>query len=1065
MGKNVAVFVDVANIFYAAKAAGVDIDYVLLLKAATAGRDLVRAYAYTGLDPDNENQRNFHSFLARNSFKVVSKDIRKYGDGKVKANLDIELVVDLMKTSRNLDVAVVVSGDGDFAPAIRAVQETGVRVEVISFRGNTSSDLMEVADKFTDITQLAKVEKGSTVSGRRVASDDEDLSMTEVPDKESEGTGRGRGRGRGRARPERVEEPVAEAAGTSRGRGRGRRIAAEPAVVPVAAGGGALVALPGEKLSKAAAARLAEQEAVAVEDEAEDLVAGEAVEVGDAEGEMAEDGTGTHRRRRRRGGRGRGRGRGTEQVTADGAPVTDEELAEDEEEEEEEVGEPARPAPRPAAFGSVWDSQIGVPSAPRAATPGDDEEYDDEPAIPEYLLAERRGGQRGGQRSGSAAASAAAAAPTPLRSIASATAGVAPAASPSRRVAAGRVAARAAASGAASVRRAPRSRRPCATALPSGGPPPSRGARCLRSSRSSCAPSWPRSWPARTPRHRQRRRRPGSRAPASRPPRRPSRSRPMLLRQRRRRPARRAPGSRPPRDRPPRRPSRCRPMLLRQRRRRPASRAPGSRPPRDRPPRRPSRCRPMLLRQRRRRPASRAPGSRPPRDRPPRRRLRQRRRRPASRAPASRHRPRGPDPGTPGPEPASMPAARSRGRQPAEVPPRPRPGPRLRTPGSTRFATRGQPVAVAAVERMLEVGAPQALLLVGPGSVGKTTLALDLAAGLLCHAAEPVSRPCGSCRSCRLIDAGEHQDLHRLVPEGPGLQVRIGDPADPEPGTVRHLLRELARLPVEGARRVALVEGAHRLNEDAQNALLKTLEEPPASATLILCADEPERLLPTVRSRTAVLRLGPVGIRAMEELLAEHGVEPPRSARLARLADGRPGLALALAVAPEAVAAREEVARSLLDLAALGTAERLLAGRELLARSADLARLGGAPAAALAALASPDAGTVDADPDARPARGTPAERRLAAAALLATWTAVARDVAVVAAGSRASVRDPALLDDLEAVASRMPHGAPAAFAGRLARSAELLEANANPELLVDVLVLAWPRLEPAIPTR
>ena len=60
MGKNVAVFVDVANIFYAAKAAGVDIDYVTLLKSATAGRDFVRAYAYTGLDPDNENQRNFH---------------------------------------------------------------------------------------------------------------------------------------------------------------------------------------------------------------------------------------------------------------------------------------------------------------------------------------------------------------------------------------------------------------------------------------------------------------------------------------------------------------------------------------------------------------------------------------------------------------------------------------------------------------------------------------------------------------------------------------------------------------------------------------------------------------------------------------------------------------------------------------------------------------------------------------------------------------------------------------------------------------------------------------------
>ena len=423
-----------------------------------------------------------------------------------------------------------------------------------------------------------------------------------------------------------------------------------------------------------------------------------------------------------------------------------------------------------------------------------------------------------------------------------------------------------------------------------------------------------------------------------------------------------------------------------------------------------------------------------------------------------------------------MPAPRPRARQPVKALARARPGPRPRTPTSGRFATRGQPAAVAAVERMLRHGAPQALLLVGPGSAGKTTLALDLAAGILCHAEDPDARPCGTCRSCRLIDAGAHQDLHRLAPEGPGLQVRIGDHQDPEPGTVRHLLRELARLPIEGAHRVAIVEGAHRLNEDAQNALLKTLEEPPPGATLILCADEPERLLPTVRSRTAVLRLGPVGIRAMEDLLAEHGIEPPRSARLARLADGRPGLAIALAAAPEAVAAREELARSLLDLAALGTADRLLAGRDLLARAAELARMGGAPgdtpapaadgSPAPAANGSPAAianggptaalGEPEVDADARPARGSPAERRLAAAALLATWTAVARDLAVTAAGAGATVRDTALLDDLRAVAGAVRPDACAAFLGRLVRAAELLEANANPELLVDTLVLAWP---------
>ena len=88
MSKNVAVFVDVANLYYSARGLEVDVDYVALLKAATKGRDLIRAYAYSGLDPENENQRKFIDFLGKNDYKVVHKDIRKFGDGRVKANLD-----------------------------------------------------------------------------------------------------------------------------------------------------------------------------------------------------------------------------------------------------------------------------------------------------------------------------------------------------------------------------------------------------------------------------------------------------------------------------------------------------------------------------------------------------------------------------------------------------------------------------------------------------------------------------------------------------------------------------------------------------------------------------------------------------------------------------------------------------------------------------------------------------------------------------------------------------------------------------------------------------------------
>ena len=419
MSKNVAVFVDVANIFYAAKAAGADIDYVTLLKAAVSGRDFVRAYAYTGLDPENENQRNFHAFLARHGYKVVSKDIRKYGDGKVKANLDIELVVDMMKTSRNLDVAVVISGDGDFAPAIRAVQEMGVRVEVISFRGNTSSDLIDVADAFYDITQLAKVDRESSRSGRRVADDEEDLSMTEVPDKQTEGRGDRRRRTARRGHTEPVEEVVTVSDGRRSRGGRGTRDfrdsrdtrdtrvsrdardirePREDEVRAAAEGRGdgrGLVALPGERLSKASGKSAQPIDEELIEDGAEDQVVGES-DVASGEG-VADEAAG--RRRRRRGGRGRGRGHGTE--FAEGAEAGEAGAEPGAEASELEEIEPVAPAKRPNQFGSVWDSQIGMAGRPERLAPITPDEDDfAEPEIPEYLLAERRRSSGAGARGG-----------------------------------------------------------------------------------------------------------------------------------------------------------------------------------------------------------------------------------------------------------------------------------------------------------------------------------------------------------------------------------------------------------------------------------------------------------------------------------------------------------------------------------------------------------------------------------------------------------------------------------------------------------------------------------------
>ncbi|HUG49134.1 MAG TPA: hypothetical protein VMP67_12065 [Candidatus Limnocylindria bacterium] len=366
-----------------------------------------------------------------------------------------------------------------------------------------------------------------------------------------------------------------------------------------------------------------------------------------------------------------------------------------------------------------------------------------------------------------------------------------------------------------------------------------------------------------------------------------------------------------------------------------------------------------------------------------------------------------------------------------------------------RYETRGHPKPLAFVRRVVESGRPpHALLLTGPARVGKATLARDLAAGLLCLAADPAERPCRECSACRKLEHGNHPDLHLLAPQGAGGQIRLGQ--------VQALAGELALLPLEGRFRVAIVERAQRLNIDAQNALLKTLEEPPAETCIVLAADDGTGLLATVVSRCARLRLGPVASDSLIGLLEERGAaDAVRGAALARLAGGRPGLALALAGAPEAVILRAGLARTLISLLQADRWRRLAAQAELLDDAAALARLSeGTTEGEAQDDAAPD-GRNGPEPS-RQRRNSPAERRAAVAALIAVWRDVARDLALAARGARSELVLRDLLDELVEAAPRTDSGSMGRFLQRLDNLGRAVDAYANPELVLDVLLLEWP---------
>jgi DNA polymerase-3 subunit delta' len=218
-------------------------------------------------------------------------------------------------------------------------------------------------------------------------------------------------------------------------------------------------------------------------------------------------------------------------------------------------------------------------------------------------------------------------------------------------------------------------------------------------------------------------------------------------------------------------------------------------------------------------------------------------------------------------------------------------------------------------EHIRSGGVRHAYLLTGPAGVGKRTLALRFAQALVCSNPPQSGEFCGECRPCKMTAQQQFSDLAILQADTIGGELKVD--------VVRELQHTLSLTPYEATRRIAVLLRFHEANENAQNALLKTLEEAPDKAILLLTADTAENLLPTITSRCELLRLRPLSMETLTDHLSRK-LQLPRAEALslARISGGRPGIAINLHGNENLNATRKEWMENLFALLVDNLAQR-----------------------------------------------------------------------------------------------------------------------------------------------
>ena len=201
----------------------------------------------------------------------------------------------------------------------------------------------------------------------------------------------------------------------------------------------------------------------------------------------------------------------------------------------------------------------------------------------------------------------------------------------------------------------------------------------------------------------------------------------------------------------------------------------------------------------------------------------------------------------------------------------------------------------------------QAYLFTGPIGVGRRSLALQFAMAINCLQPVAPGIPCGNCRNCTQIERMQHPDLSVVQAEPVGGVLKVEQ--------IRELQHQLSLSPYQASSRIALLLRMEEANENAQNALLKTLEEPNEKVILLLTADLAENLLPTISSRCEVMHLRPASVDELASaLIKREKLSPERARLIAQIACGRPGFASHLLHEPELLERRKAWLEDLLIL-------------------------------------------------------------------------------------------------------------------------------------------------------